>query len=223
MKKFLRWSLYVLIALIVLVVIAFLSVDSIVKRIAQKRILAETGLVAEIGKFHIGFSDHSLTIKNFKLLNPSEFGGGTFVELPELHVEYDLEAIRSNVVHLRVVRIDLAALNVVENKDGKRNVDVLMKPAPRGHVPSAPRNPATTNAPAAPSLPFKFGGIDKLQVTLGATKYSSAKFPERSFDRDLGIKNEVFRDIKNEQDLQTVGIVLSLKAGLANLLQEKLF
>jgi hypothetical protein len=223
MKKFLRWLLYIFIALVVLVVIAVLSIDPIVKKIAEKRIRTETGMIAEIGKFHIGFFDQSLTVTDFKLLNPPEFGGGTLVELPELHVQYDVEAMRSNIVHLRFVKIDMSHLHIVENKDGKRNVDILVKQPSKKHGGKKSPSASTNAPPQLPALPFQFGGIDKLQVTLGETKYSSDKFPDRSFDRNLGIKNEVFKDIKNEQDLETVGIVIALKAGIANLFQEKLF
>ena len=219
MKKFLRWLAIALVAFIVLVVVAFLCIDPVVKKIAEKRIHKETGMIAEIGKLHIGFVDQSLTVTDFKLLNPPEFGGGPLVELPELHVQYDVDAMRSNIVHLRFVKIDMARLHIVENKEGKRNVDVLVSQAPKKKGPVT----SPTSSTNVPSLPFQFGGIDKLEVTLGETKYSSDKFPERSFDRNLGIKNEVFKDIKNEQDLETVGIVIALKAGVANLFQEKFF
>ncbi len=222
MKKLFRWLLYLFFAFIVLVVISFLSIDVVIRKVAEQRIKAETGMVAEIGKLHLAFLDQSLTVKDFKLINPPEFGGGTLVELPELHVQYDVEAMRSNIVHLRFVKIDMAQLNIVENKEGRRNVDGLVK-APR-QKREGPAPSSSTNAPARlPSMPYEFGGIDKMEISLGATRYSSEKYPNRSFDRNLGIKNEVFKDIKNEQDLETVGIVIALKAGVANLFQEKLF
>ncbi|MDB6027701.1 MAG: hypothetical protein JWM68_3924 [Verrucomicrobiales bacterium] len=224
MKRFLRWLLYIFVALVVLGVIAFLSIDTIAKKMAEKRILKETGMIARIGQLHIGLSDHSLTIKNFQLLNPAEFGGGVMLDLPELHVEYDLNAARSNIVHLRLVKIDLARLHVVEHKDGTSNIDVFTKSKPKHRQTSAPTSPPSTNAPVRmPAFPYQFGGIDKLEVTLAQTKFSSDKYPERSFDRNLGIKNEVFKDIKTEENLQTVGIVLLLKSGLANLIQGSFF
>lgn len=220
-KKVVRWLSYLLAAAVLILVIAVLSIDPIVKNIAQKRIKAETGLVAEIGHFHIGFYDQSLTVRDLKLLNPPEFGGGILLDLPELHVAYDLEAMRSNIVHLRMVKVDMAQLHIVEKKDGKRNIDVFAKGTSQKNSHPAGGNNSTNVPVKMPQLPFQFGGIDKLQISLGETKYSNERDPRRSFEQQLGIKNEEFKDIKNEQDLQTVGIVIALKAGVANLWQEK--
>ena len=62
MKKFLRWALYIFLVLVVLGVIAFLSLDTIAKSMAQKRIQEQTGMKAEIGKFHLGLKDQTVHI-----------------------------------------------------------------------------------------------------------------------------------------------------------------
>ncbi len=223
MKKFLRWLIIIIVAVIALIIAAFLSIDTVVRKLAEKRIREETGMTATIGNLHIGFSDQSLTVHDFKLLNPPEFGGGSLMNLAELHVEYDLEAMRSNIIHFRVLKVDLAELNVVEKKDGTSNIDVLArKPAKRPQT--APRHPTSTNAPPrTQTFGYQFGGIDKLQVSLGEANYTSERFPERNRQANVGLTNEVFKDIKTEQDLQTVGIVLILKSGFSNFLQGKLF
>src|SRR5687768_11771711 len=111
MKKFLRWGIYAFLVLAVLVVIAIFSFDTIAKSVAQKRIRAETGMETQIGKLELSFRNQRIHLQNFKLINPPEFGGSIFIDLPELEVEYDFQALRSNQLHLKLVRINLGEVH----------------------------------------------------------------------------------------------------------------
>src|SRR5688500_11541421 len=104
MKRALRWFIYILLLLIVLVVIGLYSINPIAKSLAEKRLKEETGMEAKIGKFELGLRSQTLRISNLKLTNPPEFGGSTFVFIPELFVELDAEALRNNKLHLRNLR-----------------------------------------------------------------------------------------------------------------------
>ncbi|MDQ6630654.1 MAG: AsmA family protein [Verrucomicrobiota bacterium] len=207
MKRILRWALYLCLALAVVILISFLSLDFIVKSVVQKKIRAATGMEARIGKFNFSFVSSSITLQNFKLINPPEFGGSTFVDIPELHLQMDRDALSHNQIHLKVARLNLAEIHVIENKDGKRNVAVLQKKSGQ----SGSTNRTETS--------FQFGGIDKLDVTIAKAKFTSFKNPTQNFERNLGIQNRVFTDLKTEKDLQNVGLVLAAQAGF-NLLLE---
>ena len=127
MKRVLRWFIYICLGLIVLVAIGILCLDIIARSVAEKRIKAETGMDAQIGKLQVSLRSQTLHIENLKLINPPEFGGKTFVDMPELHVELDTDALRNNQLHLRLVRLNLAHVHVVENAAGKKNTDVFEK------------------------------------------------------------------------------------------------
>ena len=94
MKKALRWCIYIFLVLIVLVVIGIFSINPIAKYTAEKRLKAETGMDAEIGKFELGIRAKTVRITDLKLTNPPEFGGSTFVLIPELFIELNAEACR---------------------------------------------------------------------------------------------------------------------------------
>lgn len=210
MKKALRWCIAILLVLILLAVAAILAIDPIARATAERRLKEETGMDAQIGKFELGFRSQSVRITDLKLINPPEFGGSTFVHIPELFVQLDPEAFQDNKLHLRDVRLDLAEIHVVQTKDGKKNTDVFQKAGSTGGV--------STNAPST-SEKITFAGIDHLSISLGKAKFTSELHPNRNYERNLGVRNRTFKDIKTEKDLEVVGVLLVAQVGMSALLE----
>ena len=61
-KWIFKWLLRLFILAVVLVVIFFLSLDSMLRVMMEHRIRAETGMEAEIGKFSLGLVSPTITI-----------------------------------------------------------------------------------------------------------------------------------------------------------------
>src|ERR1035438_6260925 len=122
MKWIFKWLLRLFILAVVLVVIFFLSLDTIVRLVMQNRIRAQTGMDAEIGKFSLGLLDPTITIKDFKLFNPPSFGGTLFLDIPEIHVEYDRAALAKRELHVTLLRFNLGELDIVKNDAGQTNI-----------------------------------------------------------------------------------------------------
>src|SRR5688572_17131774 len=117
MKKVLRWFIFLLVVFIALAIALIFSINPIAKSVAQKRIEAEIGMETKIGGFDIDLTRRSIHIEDFQLINPPEFGGGTFLSLPDLYVEVDADKVReTQKIHLKSVRINLAELHIVEDK-----------------------------------------------------------------------------------------------------------
>ena len=211
-KKALRWIIIICAALLALIVIGVLSFDSIAKSVAERRIRQETGMDAHIGKLNISFRNHTVHIEGLRLVNPPEFGGDTFVRIPELHLEADLEAFRQNQLHLKLVRFDIAEVHVVENKEGKKNIDLLQK---HGETGKAPGEKSEQHG----QEPMRFAGIDRLELSLGVAKFTSERKPSLNFERNLRIENRVFENIDSEKELQSIGVVLAAQAGFNALLE----
>ena len=102
--------------------IFFLSLDSILRVVIEHRIRAQTGMDAEIGEFHLGLAEPTVTIKDFKLFNPPRFGGTLFLDIPEIHVEYDRAALAKNEIHVTLLRFNLGELDIVKNEAGQTNI-----------------------------------------------------------------------------------------------------
>src|SRR5271154_6271244 len=89
MRWLFRWLFRLLILLVVLLVAALLLLDTIIREVVENRIQHETGLETRIGKMRVGLLDPRVTIENLVIYNRADFGGGTLLEVPEIHIECD--------------------------------------------------------------------------------------------------------------------------------------
>lgn len=210
-KKTLYWIIGILIVLIALITVGIFSIDPVAKSIAEKRLSEETGMEAHIGKFNLGLRSQSVHIADLKLINPPEFGGSTFVHIPELFVQFDAEAIQENKLRIRTLRIDVAELHVVEKEDGTKNIDVFQKKPSTEPVPQTPKKSSTEK--------IEFAGIDQLSLSLGNIKFTSERHSNRNYERNLGVRNRIFNDIKSEKDLKTAGVLIAAQIGMNALLE----
>ena len=87
MKTILKWFFGLVLLVVVLAVVLLLSLDTILRVVVENRIRTQTGMDAEIGTFHLGLTEPVVTIKDFKIYNPPDFGGTPFLSIPEIHVE----------------------------------------------------------------------------------------------------------------------------------------
>ena len=99
-KWIFKWLLRLFILAVVLVVIFFLSLNSILRVLIEHNIRTQTGMDAEIGRFQLGLAEPTINIQNLKIYNPPSFGGTPFLDIPEIHVEYDRAALAKSEIHL---------------------------------------------------------------------------------------------------------------------------
>lgn len=206
MKFLFRWLRRLILLAIVLVVALLLSKDWILKTVAEHQIRAETGMEARIGRFQVGLLSPVVNLEDFKLYNSAEFGGSPLLNLRELHVEYDATALRARELHLKLLRLNLAEVNIVKDLAGRTNVAFL---------------PGNLKLPQPGAKPggvlklgdFTFTGIDTLNLTLGKLKYTDLKDPANDKEINLGVREEIYTNIKSEADLYGVGLMLLLKHG----------
>jgi len=204
MKWLFKWLFRLVLLLVVVIVALVLSKDAILKAAAEHRIRAQTGMDVKIGRFSVGILSPVVTIENFKLYNRPEFGGTPFVDIPELHVEYDRAALAERKLHITLMRFSLAELNVVRNETGQTNLVSLMenpdaKPAGRGSRKRAGK--------------LEFGGIDVLNLSLGKVRFLDLKDPRHNGELDIGVKNRVFRNVNSEGDFFGVLFLIWARGG----------
>jgi uncharacterized protein involved in outer membrane biogenesis len=177
--------------------------DTILKSLAERRLRAGTGMDTTIGRFEVGVFAPTITIENLRVFNPPEFGGTPLVDLPELHLEYDPSALRRGQLHFPMVRLNLRQVNVVENQAGLQNTELLQARI-RKQIPSS----------GTPSPGLTFTGIDTLNLTVGKLRFVSSRDPTQNWERDIGFRNEVARNIRNESDLTIALFRILIKNGL---------
>ena len=123
-----KWLFRLFLLAVVLVVILLLSCNSILRLYLEHQIRAQTGMDAEIGKFSLGLTEPTMTIQNFKLYNPPDFGGTPFLDIPEIHAEYDLPALAKHQFHVTLLRFNLGELDIVKNEAGQTNIFSIAGP-----------------------------------------------------------------------------------------------
>lgn len=212
LKRLLKWGLWLFAVAVVLVVIFFLSLDSIFRVIIEHNIRSQTGMTAEIGKFHLGLVEPVVDIKNLQLYNSAQFGGTPFLNIPEIHVEYDRDALKNGQIHITLLRFNLGELDVVKSPDGQTNIFSLGV-----NVTVPVKKAAATNEDQAlaqlKKYNFDFKGIDCLNVSVGTFKYVDLQNQSNNLEQKVAINNCVITNVTSEADLAGLGLLIGLRSG----------
>ncbi len=210
MIKFIfKWTLRLLLLAVALVVIFFLSLDSILRVMIEHNIRAQTGMDAEIGKFHLGLIEPVVEIKNLQLYNPASFGGTPFLNIPEIHVEYDRVALAKNQIHITLLRFNLGELDIVKNESGQTNLFALGLAVP--NQKELAKGSGLNEVKKQTGLDFK--GIDVLNVSVGTAKYIDLKDQKNNREQKLGIENQVIKNVQTSADLTGLAVLVALRSG----------
>ena len=211
MKFLFKLALRLFILLVVVVVVALLSWDWIVKKVAEHRITSATGMETRIGKLEVGVASPVIHIENFKLYNPAEFGGAPLVDIPEFHMEYDAAALAGGKLRVKLLRLNLAELNLVRNAAGQTNINILRDRLERQKAATTPT--AGSGRADKSARHFEFEKIDMMNLTLGKVRYTDLAHPAASHEWNLDVHNQVFPNVKSQEDLYGMAFVLLLKCG----------
>jgi hypothetical protein len=200
-----KWVLRAAITAVVLLVIILLSLNTIVRVVMEHNIRAQTGMDAEIGRVEIGLTKPTLEIRDLKIYNPPSFGGTPFLNIAEIHVEYDRVALAEKKIHLTLLRFNLAELEVVKNQNGYLNIDKMAK------------TPQTKSHPAAPpnfkkQTGYDFKQIDVLNLSFNKVKYIDLKSPANNREQIIGLQNCVVPNVKSANDLAGVAFLIGLRS-----------
>ena len=207
-KFIFKWLLRLAVLAVVLVVIVLLSLNSILRVLVEHNIRAQTGMDAEIGRFKLGLTEPTMEIQNLKIYNPPEFAGTPFLDIREIHVEYDRAALLKHELHLTLLRFNLGELDIVKNEAGQTNIFALGLPA----SPKAPK-PGTGAAELKKRTDLEFKSIDVLNVSIGTLKFIDLKNPQNNREQKIGIENLPIRNVKSETDLAGLMLIVGLRSG----------
>jgi len=213
MKRLFKWLLGSALVAVVLVVAAYLSKDAILRVVAEKRLHSATGMETHIGKFSSGRIGPAtyVTLENLKLYNTAEFGGGLFLDIPELHLEFDPAALAERRLHIRLARLNLAELDIVKNAAGQTNVFAIQSLL-GGGTTNGTTNGATSSA-AVELGGIEFQGIDVLTLSLGRAKYLDLGNPNNNREIHVDLQRQIFNNVKAEADLYGILFIIWLRSG----------
>ena len=208
-KWIFKWLLRLFLLAVVLVVIFFLSLNSILRVLIEHNIRAQTGMDAEIGRFQLGLTEPVISIEDLKIYNPPNFGGTPFVEIPEIHVEYDRAALAQRQLHFTLVRFNLGELDIVKNAKGETNILSLGIALPKNPSGRADRQRNEFKERTG----LEFTGIDALNVSVGTLKYIDLKDQRHDRTQKVDIENQVIANVKTPADLAGLAVLIGLRSG----------
>ena len=209
MKFLFKWLFRLFLLGVVLLVIFFLSLDTILRVMMEHNIRAQTGMEAEIGKFHLGLLEPVVEIKNLTLHNPAAFGGTPFLNIPEIHVEYDKPALKQGQIHITLLRFNLGELDIVKNEAGKTNLFELGVTLPTTN--RLGQSKALEEFKKRTGLDFK--QIDVLNVSVGTAKYIDLKEPKNNREQKISIENLLMKNVKTPADITGLALLIALRSG----------
>ena len=204
MKWIFKWLFRLFLLAVVLIVILLLSLNSILRVWVEHRIRAQTGMAAEIGRFSLSLTEPMVTIQNLKLYNPPSFGGTLFLDIPEIHVEYDPLALSKRQFHITLLRFNLGELNIVKNEAGRTNIFSMATAV-------AKKTSGGSATAFARQTGLEFTGIDVLNVSVGTAKFIDLKDQRQNREQKIGIENCVIKNVKSRTDLAGLGVLIILR------------
>jgi hypothetical protein len=196
MIKFIfKWLFRLFLLAVVLIVIFFLSLNSILRVVIEHNIRKQTGMDAEIGRFKLGILEPTIEIQNLKIYNSPSFGGTPFLDIPEIHVEYDRAALARKEIHITLLRFNLGEFDIVKNEGGQTNIFLL------GVALPAKNSGGAVAADLKKQTGYDFKGIDVLNVSVGTAKFIDLKDQKNDRTQTIGIENCPLRNVKSRADL----------------------
>lgn len=212
-KWTIKWTLRIVVLAVVLITLLLVFKDTILRMVAEHQIRAQTGMDVKIGRFSSGLFSPVVTIENLKLYNTPEFGGTEFLIIPELHVEFDAEALAEQKVRIKLMRFNLAELDVVKNFAGETNIVSMLKKVPKGKL--APHGIQVGKKK------FEFESVEVLNLSLGRMRFIDLKNRKNDRDVTINLDNQVFSNVKNDGDLTGIMITIWLRSGGASFIRPK--
>ena len=208
MKWLFKWLFRLFLLAVVLVVILLLSLNSILRALMEHRIRAQTGMDAEIGKVSVGFVEPTVEIQNLRLYNPPDFGGTPFLNIPEIHVEYDRAALARHEIHLTLMRFNLSEFDIVKNEAGQTNIFAMGI-----RLPNQTAKSGSGTAMLKQQTGYDFKGIDVLNVSIGRVRFIDLKDQRNNRERTIGIDNLPVKNVKSATDLAGLCVLVALRGG----------
>jgi len=197
MRTILRWIIRVAITLIficvLLVVALVLLKDVLAKSLTERNLRDATGMDAHIASMEVGLATPTMNMEGLKIYNPAGFGGGVMLDLPEMRVEYDANAAGNGKIRLKTLRMHLAELHLVKDKNGVSNLDLLDKHTKKKRDGHKDKDV---------SLGDNFDGIETLYLTIDKLRITDLTNPRNNQIINVGMKDVVMQNMKTTEDIQ---------------------
>ncbi len=199
-----KWIFRLAALAVVLVIVVLLSLNTIVRILIEHNIRAQTGMDAEIGRVEVGWTEPTFEIRDLKIYNPPSYDGTPFLDIPEIHVEYDRAALLKKDVHLTLLRLNLSELDVVKSRKGDLNMFALNQVPQQNAGVSLPSLKKETG--------YDFKGIDSLNFSFNKAKFIDLQNRHNDREQLIALQNIVVPDVRSARDLAGLVLLIELRS-----------
>jgi|SRR5579862_6076819 len=205
MKWLFKWALRIVVLAVVAVVLLLVFKDSILRAVAQHQLRTATGLEVKIGHISSGLLSPVVDIENITVYNTPDFGGTEFLIVPELHVEFDPEALANEKFRIKLLRANVAELDIVRNLAGKTNIFTMFSKMPKDKTGSHGIHIGRKK--------FEFESIDVLNLSLRRARFIDLKNHAHDRETMINLENQVFPKVRTKDDFKVIAAVLYMQSG----------
>jgi hypothetical protein len=206
-----KWALRGLILLVICVVALVLLKDRIFQSIVHSRLEKSTGMKVSLRHAEVELFSGKMRFEGLRFFNPSEFGGTPFIDLEQLELEMDRSALKQRQIYFHLLHINLTQLNIVEDKQGRLNLQVIKELLEHKNEGAKPGKSSDGKV----ELPMKFTGVETLKLSLGKVRKTNLNYPDKPVDTDLAVREQVMTNIKTQEDFQNKVLPVLLRGGVA--------
>jgi hypothetical protein len=219
-----RWILLlaggaITLGILALVGMGAFGMDWFVKRAITEQLRQSGVAEVEIGSLDIGLIRPRLVLKNVKLFAEPQLGGVQILDLPELFISYDRNALQRSELHLNEVRIQLTELALIDGIEEKPiNMMQMVQLLPMQMAAYTNRLASLTNQvdfeKAQQLGKLKFAGVDHLELTVGRVRFIDMKDPTAERVSSLSIHKKSWSNLKTVPDLVPIAVDLVVRAAV---------
>jgi uncharacterized protein involved in outer membrane biogenesis len=128
MKKILKFFRNIVILVILLLIVAVVLRNYIVIQLAPPIVRATLGVPVSIEGAHISLTKSFIDLDGLEAGNPPGFPEENMLTMPDIYLDYNISSFFKDTLHLEELRVDVASVTVIQEKDGKVNVLALLPP-----------------------------------------------------------------------------------------------
>ncbi len=182
----------ILFFIVITVMVLALGKNLFVKSMLDRGLSKAAHVPVSIGGAKVELRNAKIELRDLKIQNPRSFPEKMMLHAPEIAIDFDPKAFWQGKTHFEEVRLDLAELVVIRNREGQLNVDAMR---PKEDSKTSPERPSEAKLP-------KFL-IDKLVLTVGKVIYKDYSLGGDPVVQEfnIGIQGREYRDIDDPQRL----------------------
>ena len=204
-----KWVFRLIVLAVVLVAVFLLSLNTLLRILVEHNIRAQTGMDAEIGRFQLGLTEPTITVQDLNIFNPPSFGGTLFMRIPEIHVEYDRQALARRQLHFTLVRFNLGEVCIVKNQRGQTNLFSMGLNPKSASLGNGDKVMDTLKQQTG----LSFTGVDSLNVSVGTFKFIDLQNRAKDRTQVVGLDNQVLMNVRRPEDLMGLEVLVALRSG----------